>query len=223
MRMKKLIEVKNVSFKYDKDYVFENINFDVYKGDFVGIIGSNGAGKSTLIKLILGQLKADKGKVLIDGIEPCMGKNLQEIGYVPQVEFSRGIDFPSTVEEIVMMNMYKEIGRFRFPKKKHKEKVKKALDIVDMTDFIHRKFSDLSGGQQQRVVIAKAIVNSPEILILDEPTTGIDHHSEGVLYELLDKLNREKEITIVMISHDIEKIKAHSNKLIKIEDFEEVD
>ncbi|MBC2576986.1 metal ABC transporter ATP-binding protein [Peptostreptococcus russellii] len=221
--MKKIIEVKNVSFKYDRDYVFENINFDIYKGDFVGIIGSNGAGKSTLIKLILGQLKADKGKILIDGVEPWTGKNLQEIGYVPQVGLSRGIDFPATVEEIVMMNMYKEIGRFGFPKKEHKEKVKKALEIVDMTNFLHRKFSDLSGGQQQRVVIAKAIVNSPEILILDEPTTGIDHHSENVLYELLDKLHKEEKITIVMISHDIEKIKAHSNKLIRIEDFEGVD
>lgn len=221
--MKKIIEVKNVSFKYDRDYVFENINFDIYKGDFVGIIGSNGAGKSTLIKLILGQLKADKGKILIDGVEPWTGKNLQEIGYVPQVGLSRGIDFPATVEEIVMMNMYKEIGRFGFPKKEHKEKVKKVLEIVDMTNFLHRKFSDLSGGQQQRVVIAKAIVNSPEILILDEPTTGIDHHSENVLYELLDKLHKEEKITIVMISHDIEKIKAHSNKLIRIEDFEGVD
>ncbi|SEN77600.1 zinc transport system ATP-binding protein [Peptostreptococcus russellii] len=221
--MKKIIEVKNVSFKYDRDYVFENINFDIYKGDFVGIIGSNGAGKSTLIKLILGQLKADKGKILIDGVESWTGKNLQEIGYVPQVGLSRGIDFPATVEEIVMMNMYKEIGRFGFPKKEHKEKVKKALEIVDMTNFLHRKFSDLSGGQQQRVVIAKAIVNSPEILILDEPTTGIDHHSENVLYELLDKLHKEEKITIVMISHDIEKIKAHSNKLIRIEDFEGVD
>lgn len=210
--MKKIIEVKNVSFKYDRDYVFENINFDIYKGDFVGIIGSNGAGKSTLIKLILGQLKADKGKILIDGVESWTGKNLQEIGYVPQVGLSRGIDFPATVEEIVMMNMYKEIGRFGFPKKEHKEKVKKALEIVDMTNFLHRKFSDLSGGQQQRVVIAKAIVNSPEILILDEPTTGIDHHSENVLYELLDKLHKEEKITIVMISHDIEKIKAHSNR-----------
>ena len=221
--MDKIIEVKNVSFKYDRDYVFENINFDVDKGDFVGIIGSNGAGKSTLIKLILGQLKPDKGEIRINGVDPSSGKNLHGIGYVPQVGLSRGIDFPATVEEIVMMNMYKEIGRFRFPKAEHKEKVRKALEIVDMTEFTNRKFSELSGGQQQRVVIAKAIVNSPDILILDEPTTGIDHHSENVLYELLDKLHSEKEITIVMISHDLEKIKAHSNKLIKIEDFEGVD
>lgn len=219
--MDKLIEVNNVSFKYDRDYVFENINFDIYKGDFVGIIGSNGTGKSTLIKLILGQLKPDKGNILVDGVDVSSGKNLHGIGYVPQVGLSRGIDFPATVEEIVMMNMYKEIGRFKFPKKEHREKVKKALKIVDMEGFIKRKFSELSGGQQQRVVIAKAIVNSPEILILDEPTTGIDHHSENVLYELLDKLHSEKEITIVMISHDIEKIKEHSNRLIRIEDFEE--
>ena len=136
---------------------------------------------------------------------------------------SRGIDFPATVEEIVMMNMYKEIGRFRFPKKIHREKVREALKVVDMTEFSTRKFSELSGGQQQRVIIAKAIVNSPEMLILDEPTTGIDHHSESVLYELLDKLHRENKITIVMISHDLEKIKRHSDRLIKIEDFEEVD
>lgn len=218
--MKKIIEVKNLSFKYDKEYIFENISFEIDKGDFLGIIGSNGAGKSTLIKLILGQLKPDKGCVLIDGVNSCIGKTLQEIGYVAQVGLSRGVDFPATVEEIVAMNLYKERSRFDFFKNKYREKVIKALEIVDMTEFIHRKFSDLSGGQQQRVVIAKAIVNSPEILILDEPTTGIDHRSEEVLYELLDKLHREKKITIVMISHDLEKIKAHSNRLIKIEDFE---
>lgn len=219
--MEKIIEVKNLSFKYDRDYVFENINFDIYKGDFVGIIGSNGAGKSTLIKLILGQLKPDKGTILVNGKDPASGVNLDSIGYVPQVGLSRGIDFPATVEEIVMMNLYKEIGRFRFPKKVHKEKVRDALKVVSMTEFANRRFSELSGGQQQRVIIAKAIVNSPEMLILDEPTTGIDHHSESVLYELLDKLHDEKNITIVMISHDLEKIDMHSDRLIKIEDFEE--
>lgn len=221
--MKKIVEVKDVSFRYDKEYIFKNISFDVLEGDFVGIIGSNGTGKSTLIKLILGQLKPEQGSIKVNGKDPSTGKNLETIGYVPQVGLSRGIDFPATVEEIVMMNMYKEIVRFRFAKKKHREKVLKTLEIVDMEDFANRKFSDLSGGQQQRIIIAKAIVNSPSLLILDEPTTGIDHRSERVLYELLDKLHKENKITIVMISHDLEKIKKHSNKLIKIEDFEEVD
>ena len=217
--MEKVIEVKDLSYKYDKEYIFENVDFDIYKGEFVGIIGANGTGKSTLIKLILGQLKPDKGSVKFMGVESYKSKGLCKIGYVPQVGLSRGIDFPATCEEIVMMNLYKDVGRFRFPKKEHKDRVLEALEIVSMGDMVHRKFSELSGGQQQRVVIAKALVNNPEILILDEPTTGIDHNSEKVLYELLEKLYREKNITILMISHDLEKIKKYSSKLIRIEDF----
>lgn len=217
--MEKIIEVKNVSFKYDKEYILKNVNFDVNKGDFIGIIGANGTGKSTLIKLILGILKPDLGEVKINGVNPDKIKSINSIGYVPQVGLSRGIDFPATVTEIVMMNMYKEIGLFRFPKKAHIKKAKDILNIVGMSDFHNKRFCDLSGGQQQRVVIAKAMVNNPEILVLDEPTAGIDNKSEIVLYELLDKLHSERKITIVMISHDLEKIKKHSNKLIEIESF----
>ena len=119
-----------------------------------------------------------------------------------------------------MLNMYKEVGLFKFPKKEHREAVKKALDTVGMLDYINKSFSDLSGGQQQRVIIAKAIVNQPEVLILDEPTSGIDHQSEEILYQLLDRLNQEYNITILMISHDLKKIKEHSNKLIELDTFE---
>lgn len=217
--MDKIIEVKDVSFKYDKEYVLENVSFDINKGEFVGIIGANGTGKSTLIKLILGILKPDMGSILVNGNNPMKSKSLENVGYVPQVGLSRGIDFPATVTEIVMMNMYKDIGLFRFPNKKHVNRAIEVLDIVEMSQFAKKKFSDLSGGQQQRVVIAKAIVNKPDILILDEPTTGIDHKSEKALYELLDNLNKDKEITIVMISHDVEKIKRHSSKIIEIESF----
>ena len=109
---------------------------------------------------------------------------------------------------------------FRFPKKEHIEAVRRALDTVGMLDYINRSFSDLSGGQQQRVIIAKAIVNQPEVLILDEPTSGIDHRSEEILYQLLDRLNKEENITILMISHDLNKIKVHSNRLIELDSFE---
>lgn len=218
--MDKVIEVKDLSYKYDKDFVFENVSFDIYRGEFVGIIGANGTGKSTLIKLILGQLKPDKGFVKFMNTDSYNSKKLGKIGYVPQVGLSRGIDFPATCEEIVMMNLYKEIGRFRFPKKKHREKVLEALKVVSMEDMLQKRFSDMSGGQQQRVVIAKAIVNNPDVLILDEPTTGIDHKSEAMLYDLLEKLYKEKNITIVMISHDLEKIKRYSSRLIRIEDFQ---
>ncbi len=215
--MNKIIEVKDLSFKYDRDYIFENLNFDIYEGDFVGIIGANGAGKSTLIKLILGQLRPTNGNVRIYGEDPQLAKCLSSVGYVPQVGRSRGMDFPARVSEIVMMNMYQEIGLFRFVKKHHKESVRRALEMVGMEDFENRRFSDLSGGQQQRVVIAKAIVNKPKILIMDEPTTGIDKKSEIVLYDLLKMLQEKENLTIVMISHDIEKIKKCSNKIVELE------
>lgn len=215
--MNKIIEVKDLSFKYDRDYIFENLNFDIYEGDFVGIIGANGAGKSTLIKLILGQLRPTNGSVRIYGEDPQLAKFLSSVGYVPQVGRARGMDFPARVSEIVMMNMYQEIGLFRFVKKHHKEAVRRALEMVGMEDFENRRFSDLSGGQQQRVVIAKAIVNKPKILIMDEPTTGIDKKSEIVLYDLLKMLQEKENLTIVMISHDIEKIKKCSNKIVELE------
>ena len=215
--MNKIIEVKDLSFKYDRDYIFENLNPDIYEGDLVGIIGANGAGKSTLIKLILGQLRPTNGSVRIYGEDPQLAKCLSSVGYVPQVGRARGMDFPARVSEIVMMNMYQEIGLFRFVKKHHKEAVRRALEMVGMEDFENRRFSDLSGGQQQRVVIAKAIVNKPKILIMDEPTTGIDKKSEIVLYDLLKMLQEKENLTIVMISHDIEKIKKCSNKIVELE------
>lgn len=215
--MDKIIEVKDLSFKYDRDYIFKNLSFDVHEGDFVGIIGANGAGKSTLIKLILGQLKPTGGSVSIYGEDPLLSRTLSSVGYVPQVGRSRGLDFPAKVSEIVMMNMYQEIGIFRFVKKDHKEAVRRALCMVGMEDFENRRFSDLSGGQQQRVVIAKAIVNKPKILIMDEPTSGIDKKSELVLYDLLKMLQDKENITIVMISHDVEKMKKRSNKIVELE------
>lgn len=214
--LEEIIIVKNLNFKYDKEYIFENLNFTVNKGDFLGIIGANGTGKSTLIKLILGQLKPESGSIEVFGKKIASCKELDKIGYVPQVGQSRDSNFPATVSEIVQLNLYKEIGMFKFAKKIHKEKVKKALELVEMQDFSSRKFSDLSGGQQQRVIIAKSIVNNPDVLVLDEPTTGIDHKSEHALYRLLDKLNRENKITIIMISHDLDKIKLHSNKIVDL-------
>lgn len=211
-----VIQSKNLYFRYEREYIIENLSFEINKGDFVGVIGSNGTGKSTLIKIILGQLRPESGEIKVFGSNPATCSELDKIGYVPQVGQSRDASFPATVGEIVLLNLYKSIGAFRFVKKIHKEKALKALEIVDMKDFFDKKFSDLSGGQQQRVIIAKSIVNNPDILVLDEPTTGIDHKSEHALYRLLDKLNSENNITIIMISHDIDRVRQHTNKLIDL-------
>lgn len=216
-----IVKLERVSFKYDLEYVIKDLDFSVNKGDFLGVIGANGAGKSTLIKLMLGELKPNSGKVYIFGEDAHTSKSLNKIGYMKQVGFSQEDNFPASVGEIVMLNLYKEIGLFKLPGKKHREFARKALEVVGMQDYIDRRFSDLSGGQKQRVLIAKSIVGKPELLILDEPTAGIDHRSENVLYDLLEYLNKENGITIILISHDLSKVNKYCTRTIELGETEE--
>ncbi len=201
------IRIENMSFGYEDGMVLEEVNINIEKGDFVGIIGSNGTGKSTLIKLILGLLPLKTGKIEIE---------YDNIGYVPQVGLAVKADFPATVREIVMLNLYNEIGLFKRGNKKHNQMVDQALETVGMLDKADKQIGKLSGGQQQRVMIAKALVATPEVLILDEPTAGIDAESEQMLYALLDKLNKENDLTILMVTHSIESIEKCMNKIYVI-------
>lgn len=215
--MKNLISIENVSFSYNKENILKDIMLYIDEGDFVGIIGCNGSGKSTLLKLLTGQLNPSNGKIKIYNEDVSKSKNLNKIGYVPQISLTSGSDFPASVEEIVMANLYPKIGFMKFPKKQHKEKVKEVLNIVNMAEYEERLIGNLSGGQQQRVMIAKALVNDPKILILDEPTTGIDTTSEAKLYSLLEDLNKNCNITIIIVSHDFEKISKYANKMFLVE------
>lgn len=215
--MKNIISIENVSFAYNKENVLEDIILSIDEGDFVGIVGCNGSGKSTLMKLLIGQLSPSNGKIKIFNEDIDKSNSLNKIGYVPQISLSSGANFPATVEEVVMANLYSKIGFMRFPKKEHKDKVKEALKIVNMEDYSKRLIGNLSGGQQQRVMIAKALVSDPKIIILDEPTTGIDANSEQQLYNLLEKLNKESKITIVIVSHDFAKISKYTNKIFAVE------
>lgn len=203
------IEIKDLKFGYEDTLVLDNVNMQIEKGDYVGIIGANGTGKSTLIKLILGLLPPKSGMVI---------RNEKNVGYVPQVGLSVKGDFPATVMEVVMMNLYGSIGFLKRPKKEHYQKAEQALDIVGMLDYKNRLIGKLSGGQQQRVLIAKSLVGSPDILILDEPVTGIDAKSEENLYQLLKRLNRENGITIIMVTHNILEVKNDMNKIYEIRD-----
>lgn len=211
--MKNVISIENVSFSYNKENVLQDIIMYINEGDFVGIVGCNGSGKTTLMKLLIGQIKPSKGKIRLFNEELSKSKDLNKIGYVPQISLSTSRTFPATVEEVVMTNLYSKIGFMKFPKKEHKEKVKKTLELVNMEKYSKKMIGNLSGGQQQRVMIAKALVSDPKIIILDEPTTGIDASSEKSLYEILHKLNKESNITIIIVSHDIEKISQYTNKI----------
>ncbi|MDO5155642.1 MAG: ABC transporter ATP-binding protein [Eubacteriales bacterium] len=202
-----MIEMKNVSFGFGKDDILKDVNFIVKPQEYVGIIGANGAGKSTLMKLILGQLTPSSGTVLVSA---------KTVGYVPQVGFQSVANFPANVEEIVMTGLHRVIGMFRLPKKEHRKKVRETLELVGMEAFSKRMLSELSGGQQQRVMIARALICDPELLILDEPLTGIDQEAGEELYRLLDKLNKEYGMTIVMVTHNMEQVARYTNRFYHV-------
>ena len=206
--MNNILEIKNLSFFYNKSKVLENINLDIKKDDFIAIIGPNGGGKSTLLKLILGLLKPKTGE-----IKSTYDKN--SIGYVPQ-NTNLNINFPITSLEVVLMGHIGGKKPLFGYSKDELNCAKNSLEKVGMLDFSNIKIGNLSGGQRQRVFIARALCANPKIMLLDEPTASIDVQGQAEVYELLKQLN--KTMCIVVVSHDISvllnyaKNVAHVNK-----------
>lgn len=196
MQTDSLINLENISFKYNQELVLEDITLKINKGEFVGLIGPNGSGKSTLLKIILGVLRPTKGQVYLFGKELKNFEDWNLVGYVPQKSGSQVFEFPVTVSEMVGLG---KIGRGT-----NSKTIKEALEAVGMWDYSKRLMSELSGGQAQRVFIARAIVGNPELLILDEPTSGVDAEAQREFYNLLKKLNTEFNLTLVLVSHDID-------------------
>jgi zinc transport system ATP-binding protein len=197
------VEIENLSFAYRNQNVLEDVSLKVPHGSFLGLVGPNGSGKSTLIKCILGLLTPDKGTVKLNGVPVKKFDKWSEIGFVSQKANSFNSGFPATVFEVVSMGLYGKVGLFRFLRKKHKEKVKEAISQVGMEKYAHANIGQLSGGQQQRVFIARALVSDPAILILDEPTVGVDAKSVNNFYTMLRELNNEKGMTLILVTHDI--------------------
>jgi zinc transport system ATP-binding protein len=203
MKSHSIIEIKQVSYRYEKDTVLENINLAIPNGSFLAIVGPNGSGKSTLLKLILGLLKPQKGEIRLFGLEMSKFKDWQQIGYVSQKANSFNTGFPATVFEVVSSGLTKKLGLFRFFKKEDSQKVYDALESVDMRKFSNRNIGELSGGQQQRVFIARALVSEPKLLILDEPTVGVDAENVNAFYQMLADLNKKRGITLLLVTHDV--------------------
>jgi zinc transport system ATP-binding protein len=198
-----IIKVEDLSFKYAKDFVLEDISFEVPQGAFLAIVGPNGSGKSTLLKMMLGLLKMQKGDVELFGQNIRQFTDWQKIGFVSQKANSFNSGFPATVFEVVQSGLAKKIGLFKFPRKKHREQVQKVLESVGMLDYQHRNIGELSGGQQQRVFIARSLVSKPELMILDEPTVGVDSKHVQQFYEMLGMLNKQSGITMILVTHDV--------------------
>ena len=199
-----LVSVQSVSYNYNSESVLENVSFDVEEGDFLGIIGPNGAGKTTLFHCMLGLLNSYSRKIIILNQDIKKYKKIfRKIGYIPQ---KKSIDqkFPLTVKELVSLSL---------PKNTSKNIVLEILKQVGLYKLKNKTIGQLSGGQQQRVLIAKALVNNPIILMLDEPTNELDHKSQNDFYSLLKELNEKNKITIIWSSHDMDAVNKFANKV----------
>ncbi len=210
----KIIILRNVFAGYDGKNVIEDVNLEVEKNDFLGVIGPNGGGKTTVLKLIAGVLKPYAGQVIVFGKDPLKFTNedRRRIGYVRQ-ETHIDTSFPVNVLDTVLMGLYSQIGPGKRPGKRHIEKAKEALLKVGMADFAQNHIGALSGGQKQRVFVARGLVNEPELMILDEPTTGVDARHQAAFYEMLEGLKKGLNLTIIMVSHDISMIADEVNKI----------
>lgn len=195
-----IVEIDRLSYAYSGNLVLNNISFSIGEGDILGMIGPNGAGKTTLFSCMLGLLEDYTGIIKIFGedIKNKSRRIFKSIGYIPQKKTIEQ-NFPATVEEIVSLGI-------AITGKISREKIASALETVDLLVQKDRRIGELSGGQQQRVLIAKAMVNNPKLLILDEPVTGIDLEAQNKFYSLLKKLNQENRITIIWASHDLDAV-----------------
>lgn len=208
-----ILKIENLYFDYSDTSVLKDVNLTLHRGDYLGIVGSNGAGKSTLIKLILGMLPYYKGKISLFGTDIKKAFPRDKVGYVAQKANSFNTSFPATVEEVVMANLYSKKGLFKRYNKEDENKLHKVLHKVGMEEFENRLIGNLSGGQQQRVFIARALISEPELLLMDEPTVGVDLQSVNSIMKLISDLN-EQGITIIMTNHDTPALVKASSKLL---------
>ncbi|MGM0445595.1 MAG: metal ABC transporter ATP-binding protein [Bacillota bacterium] len=204
-----VIEIKNLYVSYNDIPVLENINITVYRKQFLAIIGPNGGGKTTLLKVILGIIKPNKGKIKINNLNIDQGRKL--VGYVPQIsDFNRR--FPINVQDVVLMGrLSDQKGLFHnYSKNDYKaaEDIMKQLDILNLKG---RQIGKLSGGQIQRVLIGRALASSPEILLLDEPTASLDAESRNNIYNILKELN--DEITVLVVTHDLTAVSSYFDSI----------
>jgi len=210
--MRPFVELEDVAFRHGEVRVLEGINLTVDPGDFLGIIGPNGSGKTTLLRIVLGLAVPERGRVRLFGHPPATFRQWGRLGYVPQ----RAIldpGLPATVQEVVGTGLVPALGLFGRVGPAERARIADVLSQVGMAAYAERRIGALSTGQQQRVLIARALVSNPELLILDEPTGGVDPEAQTSFYAMLQHLSRERDVTLILVSHDIGVIAKDVTKL----------
>lgn len=203
-----IISIENVSFSFGDNHVIRNVNFQARERDFVGLIGSNGAGKSTLLRMIVGLLKPEDGVIRLFGEPIGQFRDWERIGYVPQKNSLNPL-FPASVKEVVESGLYGRKKMFRRVTAQDRKKIVDALDVMGIPDLALRRIGQLSGGQQQRVFLARALVNNPDLLILDEPTVGIDVETQESFFKLIRHMHQHHHMAFFMVSHDVDMMKSY--------------
>lgn len=204
-----IIQCENLSISFNNTSVLKNLSFSVDEGDYLCIVGENGSGKSTLIKCLLGLEIPDNGHIIAE-------KSLfTHIGYLPQ-QTNIQRDFPATVFEVVLSGFLNDLEKRLFYSAKHKEAVKDMLKLFGISDIANKSYRTLSGGQQQRVLLARAMCSTKRLLLLDEPVTGLDPLAVSDFYDIMKKINKEKNITIIMVSHSIPESVREANKILHL-------
>jgi iron complex transport system ATP-binding protein len=212
-----MIEVDSIFFRYHQDWVLQDVSFQVRKGEFVGVIGPNGSGKTTLLKILYRLLTPQRGEVLFDHLslkKMSRGEIAKKIAVVAQEAYPA---FPFRVIEMVLMGRSPYLGHLMFESPKDLEIAKKAMEWTEILPISQRPIDELSGGERKRVYIARALTQEPEVILLDEPTTNLDIHHQVESLDLVLSLNREKGLTILMASHDLNLASEYCDRLILLQ------
>jgi zinc transport system ATP-binding protein len=206
--MTSIISIRDLWVYRDAQIVLEDINLDLDSSDFLGLIGPNGGGKSTLLKVVLGLIKPNRGSIKVFGQDPVSAR--KNVGYMPQKTiFDKG--FPLTAQDVVLMGRYSRAGLMKRYQSEDRQAALQALQAVGMRDRAEKQIGLLSGGEQQRVFVARSLVGEPRLLLLDEPTTGIDAAQQSEFYELLSRLSQN--MAIILVSHDLTAVSKYVNKI----------
>ncbi len=201
----RLLEIRDLSFQYGTEKVLTHLNLSIDSGEYLGLLGPNGSGKSTLIRLILGLIKPSSGQIVWHQTD------LEQVGYVPQRISQTALDSPLNVTEIITSALAR---RPIWPNRLEKQRIASLLKTLSIEDLAQKQLSQLSGGQRQRVFMARALVNQPKLLILDEPTIGVDGPSEEQFFNCLAQLHSQQGLTIILISHDLDSIAQAVSRVI---------
>jgi zinc transport system ATP-binding protein len=208
-----IISVKNLSVKYNASTVFNDVSFEIQQGDYVALSGPNGSGKTTLIKTILGLIAPAKGEIFLFNTPIAEFNDWGRIGYVPQ-SISFNLNFPATVEEVIAMGLIPKIPFPRRITKSYRSSVQRVLSLMDISNLNKKGIGELSGGQLQRVIIARALINEPDLLVLDEPITALDPETRERFFSILSDINKNKKVTIILITHDMGSAGKYASKFL---------